>query len=242
MSIGETLASHRPQPGQEERAVISTVVLSAPRPNSLLPRTLESLSGAGFARCLVYYAIKPTGHWNDYRAALRASLDSSPDAGWHFIVEDDVVLCRELHQYLKRTLAKLPSEKIALCSPYCPEAYRHKSRGWQPEWRSPNQSYLAGSQAWVFPRDFAVDLIAHAAAPAGWGGDRIVGAHAGKRGRVCLYHHPSLVQHDGEESSVIYSAHRSTIRHAADFVGENQTPWQYVEQSWTGMDYKPTAY
>jgi len=242
MSIGEVLASHRPKSNQEKRAVISTVVLSAPRPNSLLPRTLESLAGAGFARCLVYYAIEPTGHWSDYRAALQASLRACPDADWHFVVEDDVVVCRELAGYLEQTLAALPADKIALCSPYCPEAYRHKARGWQPEWRQPNQSYLAGSQAWIFPADFAADLIENAAVPAKWGGDRVVGCHAGKRGRVCLYHRPSLAQHEGEESSVIYSAHRSTIRHADDFVGETETPWQYVEQSWTGTDYTPTAY
>ena len=242
--IGEILQSHRERYGSEKGSVtmIGTVILSAPRPDSMLLHTCESLASAGFEKCIIYYAAKPTGHWSDYKAALQASLNAWPDADWHFVAEDDVIACAELCLYLKRTLAKLPAEKIALCSPYCPEAYIKKARGWQPEWRAPNQSYLAGSQAWIFPRDFAEDLVAKALAPAGWGGDRVVGSHAGKRGRVCLYHHPSLIQHEGEESSVIYSAHRSTIRHAADFIGEGASPWQYMEGSWTGEKWEVNPY
>lgn len=206
---------------------IRTVVLTAPRPKKTLERTLASLQTAGWslgaesaAAADVYDDKESSGHFRAYMRALRYAVERDPGADAYFIVEDDVVFCRGLREYLARTLWPGPVEKIALCSPYCPEAYRQRGLGWHDS-QSRRGYYLSGSQAWVFPPPAAEAVLTEVATvESTHNADWEIGKWATATGRKVWYHTPSLAQHLGLGNSALGDDAVSSIRLAADFVGE----------------------
>ncbi len=203
---------------------IATVVLTAPRPKPTLHRTLDSLEAAGFPGVKAWNDATASGHFRAWMSALAWIVARRPGAEAYFVVEDDTVFCRGLHQYLRRTLWPGPAEKIALCSPYCPEAYRQVKPGWD-DGQSQRGFYLAGSQAWIFPPRAARAILAelaplHTTRNADWE----IGKWAGATGRKVWYHTPSLAQHEGLGNSALGDDTISTIRRAADFIGEQADP------------------
>jgi hypothetical protein len=205
---------------------IAAIVLTAPRPVSMLEQTLKSLAAAGFGGSpadepRVYEDATSAGQFRSYMEALRLSLRQEPDADAHLVVEDDVVFCRGLREYLERTLWPGPVEQIALCSPYCPKAYRQDRPGWSDA-QSGRGLYLAGSQAWVFPPGAARAVLAEVAPRrTTHAADWEIGNWACKTGRTVWYHTPSLAQHEGVENSSLGNSGQSDIRLAADFIGED---------------------
>ena len=200
---------------------VATTVLTAPRPVPTLKRAVDSLSAAGFA-CGRWEDRNRSGHFRAYMEALRHAVNREPEADAYFIVEDDVVFCRGLHLYLRRTLWPGPVEKIALCSPYCPKAYRQPKRGWNDA-QSGRGFYLAGSQAWIFPAAAARAVLAEVAPLKSiHNADWEIGKWAGATGRQVWYHTPSLAQHVGLGNSALGDNIVSDIRLAADFVGEHE--------------------
>ena len=109
---------------------IATVVLTAPRSKPTLHRTLDSLEAAGFPAVNAWNDAAASGHFLAWMSALRWIVAQQPNVDAYFVVEDDTVFCRGLREYLQGMLWPGPVEKIALCSPYCPKAYRQKKRGW----------------------------------------------------------------------------------------------------------------
>ncbi len=208
---------------------IATVVLTAPRPMKTLARTLKSLQAAGWADCRglpsaigVYHDRLLSGHFRAYMEALRYAVHRDPRADAYFVVEDDVVFCPGLRRYLQRTLWPGPVEKIALCSPYCPKAYRQDKRGWSDA-QSNRGFYLAGSQAWIFPPKAARTILAKVAPlKSVRNADWEIGKWADATGRKVWYHTPSLAQHIGLGNSTLGDDSATDIRLAADFVGENE--------------------
>jgi len=206
---------------------ISAVVLTAPRPKATLDRTLKSLQAAGWPngdQVRVYRDRGLAGHFPAYMKALQHAVECDADADAYFLMEDDVVFCRGLRQYLQRTLWPGPVEKIALCSPYCPQAYRQKRQGWN-DTQSGRGHYLAGSQAWVFPPQSARAILTEVAPlrtihNADWE----IGKWAAAAGRKIWYHTPSLAQHEGLGNSALGDNTVSHIRRAADFIGEEARP------------------
>ena len=202
----------------------STVVLTAPRPEPMLGRTLKSLEAAGFNAVGVHDDTAPSGHFRAYMAALRYAVQRNTDAEAYFIIEDDVVFCRGLREYLASTLWPSPVEGIALCSPYCPAAYRQRRRGWDAR-QSRRGHYLAGSQAWIFPSQAARAILAEVAPRSSThNADWEIGRWAKATGRRVWYHTPSLAQHEGIRNSALGDNAVTELRHAADFIGEDATP------------------
>ena len=202
---------------------IATVVLTAPRPKSTLKRTVDGLCAAGFA-CELWGDRNRSGHFRAYMAALRRAVAHAPQAEAYFIVEDDVVFCRGLREYLRQTLWPGPVEEIALCSPYCPEAYRQGTRGWNDA-QSRRDIYLAGSQAWIFPPGAARSILAEVAPlQSVHNADFEIGKWADATGRKVWHHSPSLAQHIGLGNSALGDDTTTEIRLAADFIGEGATP------------------
>ncbi len=202
---------------------VATTVLTAPRPVSTLKRTVDSLSAAGFA-CGRWEDRNRSGHFREYMDALRHAVNREPQADAYFIVEDDVVFCRGLRRYLRRTLWPGPVEKIGLCSPYCPKAYRQPKRGWSDA-QSRRGFYLAGSQAWIFSPAAARAVLAEVAPLKSiHNADWEIGKWAGATGRQVWYHTPSLAQHVGLGNSALGDNTASDIRLAADFIGEGAAP------------------
>ena len=200
---------------------IATVVLTAPRPKPTLDRTLDSLEAAGFPAVSALNDATSSGHFRAWMSGLRWIVSRLPDADAYFVVEDDTVFCGGLKQYLQRTLWPGPTERIALCSPYCPKAYRQAERGWSDE-QSGRGHYLAGSQAWILPAQAAQAVLAevaplHSVHNADWE----IGRWAKQTGRKTWYHAPSLVQHVGLGNSALGDNTVSSIRYAADFIGED---------------------
>jgi len=208
---------------------IQVVVLTAPRPKKTLERTLRSLKKAGWepgvdpsSEVGIYQDGASLGQFRAYMEALRCTVHRHPKADAYSVVEDDVVFCRGLREYLERTLWPGPVEKIALCSPYCPIAYRlRRWKGWHDS-QSSQGLYLAGSQAWVFPPQAARAILAEVAPlESPHGADWEIGRWArATRWRV-WYHTPSLAQHVGLGNSALGDNLVSDIRLAGDFVGED---------------------
>jgi hypothetical protein len=164
------------------------------------------------------------GHFQAYMAALRYAVRRDADATAFFVVEDDVVFCRGLHAYLQRTLWPGSVAKIALCSPYCPKAYRQLRSGWDDS-QSRRGLYLAGSQAWVFPAQAARAILSEVAPrKTTHNADWEIGRWADATDRRVWYHTPSLAQHVGLKNSVLGDDSVSDLRHAADFIGEGSIP------------------
>ena len=207
---------------------IATVVLTAPRPRETLGRTLKSLEAAGWPDChgppheiSIYDDRASSGHFRAYMGALRHAVDRDPRAGVYFVVEDDVVFCRGLRHYLERTLWPGPEEETALCSPYCPKAYRKAGRGWNNA-QSSRGFYLAGSQAWIFPPQAARRILAEVASlESVHNADWEIGKWAAATGRKVWHHSPSLAQHIGLGNSALGDDTTTEIRLAADFIGED---------------------
>lgn len=210
---------------------IATVVLTAPRPQSTLQRTLKSLHAAGWPTgtgpgggVRIHDDSTSTGHFRAYMAALRFAVQGNPKADAYFIVEDDVVFCRGLRQYLQLTLWPGPVERIALCSPYCPKAYRKKRQDWN-DTQSRRGHYLAGSQAWIFPPQSARAILADVAPlKTIHNADWEIGKWAAATGQRIWYHTPSLAQHEGIGNSALGDNTVNAIRLAADFIGEGACP------------------
>ena len=203
---------------------IATIVLTAPRPKPTLPRTLDSLERAGFPAVNAWNDTAASGHFQAWVSALRWTVARHPDADACFVVEDDTVFCRGLREYLQRTLWPGPVEQIALCSPYCPRAYRQDRRGWN-DVQSNRGFYLAGSQAWIIPRLAAQTILADVAPlQTAHNADWEIGKWAKATGRKVWYHTPSLAQHVGIGNSALGDNSVNSIRRAGDFIGEEATP------------------
>ena len=207
---------------------IATVVLTSERPQETLTRTLASLHAAGWppdqgagGGIGIYDDRQQSGHFAAYMAALDHAVQRDPRADAYFIVEDDVVFCGGLRAYLQRTLWPGAGEEIALCSPYAPEAYRQDAQGWDHT-QSHRGHYLAGSQAWIFPPLAAWAILAEVAPlRTVHNADWEIGKWAAATGQRIWYHTPSLAQHIGIGNSALGDDQATTIRIAADFVGED---------------------
>jgi len=210
---------------------IATVVLTAPRPVATLDRTLKSLRASGWSAddgcgggVGIYDDGDCSGHFSAYMRALQYAVRRDAKADAYFIVEDDVVFCRGLRQYVRRTLWPGPVEQIALCSPYCPRAYRQERPGWNAA-QSHRGHYLAGSQAWMFPSQAARAILAEVAPlDTIHNADWEIGKWAAETGRQIWYHTPSLAQHEGIGNSALGDNTVNDIRQAADFIGEGAGP------------------
>jgi len=198
----------------------AVAVTTAPRPQSTLKRALDSLADAGFADSLVVNDESRAGSWPTWLIALESIIRSSPDVHAYMIVQDDVVFCRKLRAYLEQTL--WPSEGAALCSPYCPGAYRGKKRGW----RRQNHGWgLVGALCWVIPPLSARRMLAELSGVASFNRiDAIVGRWAARAGLDCWYHTPSLAQHVGLRNSALGDNLVTDLRQAYDFIGEEAAP------------------
>jgi hypothetical protein len=123
-----------------------------------LPRTWVSLFQAGFRELEVSKDDPPSGSLHAYCTALLGLIQQRPTAEAYLLVEDDVVFCRGLREYLETRLWPADPATIALVSPYCPEAYVEKVNR-RPWFLICQGFYLAGSQAWVFPPGSARAIV-----------------------------------------------------------------------------------
>lgn len=207
----------------------AVAVTTAPRPQPTLERTLTSLAATGFPEPLLVSDATRAGSWPTWLAALKRLLEGRPDATAYLVVQDDVIFCRKLRSYLERTL--WPSETAALCSPFCPAAYRRPTAGWH---RENHGWYLVAAQCWAIPPATARRMVAELSRIDSFSRvDAIVGRWARDAGLDCWYHTPSLAQHLGLKNSALGDNSVTDLRQASDFVGEPYSAAAHLHTAWT---------
>jgi len=207
----------------------STVVLTAPRRVNLLKRTLASLEQAGWPNWIVTEDKNLVGQWYAWYRALDRALSEKPDADAYFVLEDDVVFCNRLREYLDFIIWPEDEDNVALVSPYLPAVYMLPYTG-PPckNWRFNVQDrghHLVGALSWIIPPKSAHAIMSELAnLKTKKGADWIVGQWAQNSGRTVWYHNPSLSQHTGNGNSVCGHNEFGKIRMAGDFIGETNVP------------------
>jgi hypothetical protein len=198
----------------------AVAVTTAPRPRRTLDATLASLWAAGFPAQMIVEDQTKAGSWPTWLTALGRVVEADPDATAYMTVQDDVVFCRGLRAHLERTC--WPSETTALCSAFCPGAYRRKSAGWH---RENHGWYLVAAQCWAIPPAVARRMLVELHDIDSFSRvDAIVGRWAEAVGLDCWYHSPSLAQHTGLKNSALGDNLVTDLREAYDFIGEEATP------------------
>jgi hypothetical protein len=191
-------------------------ITTAPRPESTLRRTGQSLAAAGWSDYQVFDDVDGAGAWRNWIDGLAQLVDREPHADAYMMVQDDAVFCRGLRAYLERTL--WPAADVALCSPYCPTPYKQRRHGWN---RQSLGWDLVGAVCWVFPPSSARALLRDLApVEAQRQIDARIGCWAAAVGRSVWYHTPSLAQHIGMGNSALGDPLVNALRTAGDFVGE----------------------
>lgn len=201
----------------------AVAITTAPRPIPTLPRTLQSLRRAGWSDFDIFPDSAGIGAWRNWIGALAALVREHPDGDAFAMVQDDVIFCRGLREYLEQTLWPAQSN-VALCSPFTPAAYRQPRQGWTLRWPPPNR-FLVAAQMWVLPPDAAraiVHELGHIRAHKGIDGR--IGLWAAQSRRSVWYHTPSLAQHIADTNSAIGNPPVASLRVADDFVGEDAEP------------------
>lgn len=215
---------------------IATGVITAPgRVFPTVDKTVDSLENAGFDDISVYVDEEQSGCWVNWINALTDLVGKDAEA--IMICEDDVAFSPGLRGYLEASLWPERPEKIALCSPFCPELYR-VGTGWHLENRGWN---LCMAQCWILPKSTAErvhDRFKDVPAEvkkipkitpdniASYGRavqerlltDSRIGKWAREESLNVWYHTPSLAQHTAINNSLIGNDFgMDTLREANDF-------------------------
>lgn len=212
-----------------ETMKILPVVLTSPRPQSTLLRTLGSLKRAGWPLIRVFDGTPddgptcPLGCTGGNIRLMEAVLAENQAEDALLVIEDDVVACRYVREYLEGMTWPADPNTICLCSPYCPIAYSDDAQPLESgRWkREPRGLYLAGSQAWMYPMRHLPRIVA-AIRQSEFGVDRAVGTFAEEAGLDVWYHVPSLFQHVGlDGNSAVGYVDCGTIYRSDTFPGED---------------------
>lgn len=213
------------------------ITTTAERLDDLLPRTMQSLEAAGFTRPRLFVdgadsslpwwyfnadvTVRPeprVGNYVNWYLGAAELLGRNPDADRFLMLEDDIVLCRGLREYLEA----VPMPAKGYCNLYVGGDGNHMlaegKRGW---FRSDNRGL--GALALMFDRATLVQLLGSESFvrhrfEKKRGGYNVDGAivAALRSNSVCVIeeycHNPSLVQHTGSE--------RSTLGHSSPAVTE----------------------
>ncbi|HUT09045.1 MAG TPA: hypothetical protein VMY42_00980 [Thermoguttaceae bacterium] len=216
-------------------------ITTAPRPRPTLERTMQALTDAGWDRysifaepgaplplvdpdrIRVYRRPATLDIWQNWITGLADLLAAYPEADAFFMLQDDVLLCRGLRDYLERVL--WPADhRVGICSPYQPAPYlaEHPGAGFYLQNRG---WYLAGALTWIIPPATARSLLP---TWANFEAERQLDARIGnwclETGRSVWYHSPSLAQHLGLGNSASGDESRHNLRRAGDFIGRDRKP------------------
>lgn len=216
----------------------SAGITTAKRKPSTFERTMSSLSRAGFHPHVFKdwgVSIDPVflkngvtersesfGAWKNWLEGLKELRASDPSVDFYAMFQDDIVLCKNIRQYLEANL--WPTDNTAVVSVFTPYQYSAgKPKGW-------NKIDLGRSlwmaQAYIF-NPIHIDTILNDDVIISWEGRQNIDSNVGE----CLqnnsleiyYHVPSLSQHISMTSAIYPDELMPAIglRSATDFVGEH---------------------
>jgi len=223
-------------------------VTTAPRKNSTLERTLQSLEEAGWDRPRLFaepnvelpseFADLPVtrrdetiGAFPNWYLGLSELVMRDPRAEAYLLCQDDVLFSANLRDYLERVL--WPAPHVGVVSVYCPSHYglgkpdgfHVEDHGWGT-W---------GALAYVFPNPSARAILTdslvvnhrhHGPAAGTRNIDSVVGSWCTRSGLPYYVHVPSLAQHVGATSTIRKSAGVRGRRRASQFT--ERVDWEHV--------------
>lgn len=220
-------------------------LITAPRKGEpTVQRTLESLKKAGWDDVVVFaepgapvehnkVVRRPDryGDFTNWFTGLVELIISHPRHKYIMMLEDDVVLVRNLRQYLDLRLPKLTP--FASASVFCPSYFtRYTDDLWERKYEG---EFTLGTQTVCMTREMALefisdrDVVRHRSSGVVYftnpsentAKDIVIGVWAQKRNLPVCYHNPSLAQHIGDNSTLRSYYWKAAQLSAQDFVGED---------------------
>jgi hypothetical protein len=227
-------------------------ITTAPRREPTLKRCLSSLARAGwdhgsifaepgseipagFDRFSVTRRAARMGAWPNWYLALAELYMREPYADAFFVLQDDVVLCRNVRRYLEHALWCAPA--AGLVSVYRPAVYG--SSGTDSGWlQVDTREGLMGALTCIFPNAAARNLLAdpqiveHRLRGASGleGIDTAIGKWAHRANLPVYAHCPSLADHIGRTSAMWSASSDDVRRTTARFAGEEFDACQLMDE------------
>ncbi|MCH9776822.1 MAG: hypothetical protein K0U90_10350 [Planctomycetes bacterium] len=237
----------------------SVGVTTAPRAVSVLDRTLESLSRAGWPeihvfaepdsvvthkadQCYWHQRGKILGAFSNWYISLTELVLLDPHADAYLLCQDDIVLSRDTRPYLEKVL--WCNEGSQVLSIYCAEVHDEPNHiGFNQldaDWNT------CGALALIFPNAVARALLCDPLfldhrrnGPSN--GDACIDSVLGRwcrRSNIRYYvHHPSLVQHTGHYSSLWGEIAPSPRRRAGSFLDESESALEWFNRKKTNSKF-----
>ena len=206
----------------------------APRKQSTHDASLDCLPAAGWDQIHLFTepgvelaerhrgqprTIRPQRYyaWQNWFSGLRELYETYPGRDAYGILQDDIVPCRNVRQFLEREL--WPAEDCGVASVYCPSHYEREIPGWY----SRNIGIKLWSAVTLFFPPASVESILEHPVTTGWRRrkniDNAVGLWASETGRLPYFFTPSLVQHTGATSTIVFFKGLRGNRISRQFVG-----------------------
>jgi hypothetical protein len=160
-----------------------------------------------------YYA------WKNWFAALGELWERYPGRDAYGIIQDDVLLCRNIRAFLEEQL--WPADDCGVASVYCPSHYERDAPGW---YARDTGLRLRPALTFFFPPASVESILAHPTTK-GWPRrkniDNAVGLWARETRRLPYFFSPSLAQHVGETSTIVFFKKLRGKRISDRFVGDD---------------------
>ena len=234
----------------------TTGVITTPREHGyFLDKTLRSMQGAGLPSPVIFaepnspipdefqgdvvFRRKQYGDWTNWASGLYELFLSEPETDYFLMVEDDCLFCKNLVEYLEYAIPLLP--EFAYISLYTGNKFhRPKIRGFHNEARGwDTWSTVAILLEHKRIENFLgnIDVMRHRKESLGsihdnTSKDCVMGRWAKTLNLPIYYHSPSLTEHIGWDSTLLWSVNKGytddDYPHSEDFVGEYFDASQWV--------------
>lgn len=168
------------------------------------------------------------GAWPNWYLALAELVLKDPLADCYFLVQDDVIFCRNSRLFLEADL--WPAGKVGLVSLYCPSIYHSEKSTSDYGPHEVDEGFgLVGALTFLFPPESAravlqdTNVVEHRLKGRRRGLcniDAVVGRWARETGRKIYFYSPSLANHIGETSSIWLNQEPRRGRMCHRFLGE----------------------
>ena len=170
---------------------------------SYVADTLESLAAAGFEPTVFNDEKRDLGAYGASKHALRSLLDAQPDADGYLIFQDDIIAAKNLAAYLDAVLWPDDVAKIGAISLFTPMPRAVEGATGFERCDFSEDRLTTGGLGLILPKHAAETLLRDPPRPGsrhGW--DLSVAEMCIREGLDWWYHHPSLLKHTGEISSI----------------------------------------
>jgi hypothetical protein len=201
---------------------IALGVLTCERPKGpTIHLSLASLRGNWIVPIVIWNDAQRIGQFKSWLCLAERILQTHPEADAYFLIEDDVVFCPNLREYLDRWPADPAT--IALCSPYTPTPYMRITSGWHTE--NPGWCMISAC-AWLIPRTILIRIVKEFGPLRDQSGplhnsDCMVGKWAAEQKLDIWFHTPSLGHHIGLGNAATGDQLMTPNRIDSDWPGED---------------------